>query len=114
MEEAKALQKLIEAGDLVRMVEDLLKPGVLEKLSASSLSGVRITLKSVREGIILSHDALASDLVVRAKTGAESVNIEQAAYLSTESDSGLSLSGSQSGQLTRGDLRAALEKVVDR
>lgn len=59
MEQNQALYKLLEAAALAGMIEDLASPGSLEKLSPTSISGLRITLRSIRDTILASHAALS-------------------------------------------------------
>lgn len=61
MDHSAALHKLMEAAALVGMVEELANPGTFERLSPSSLSGLRITLRTIRESIVASHDALTGE-----------------------------------------------------
>lgn len=61
MDHSAALHKLMEAAALVGMVEELANPGTFERLSPSSLSGLRITLRNIRESIVASHDALTEE-----------------------------------------------------
>jgi hypothetical protein len=68
MVQREALKTLLEAADLISMVEDLFAPGVAEKLSAGSVSGMRLTLRGVRNAILEGHDILAADLVMKSKS----------------------------------------------
>lgn len=72
----KALVRLLESADLVRMLEDLLSPASYSKLSGAVLSGVRVTLRNVREGILASHDSLAGEMArqLRALPDSRSVS----------------------------------------
>ena len=60
MDRNQALSQLKEAADLIGMIEDLTHPTAVERLSAASLSGLRITLKRVKESIISTHNLLAT------------------------------------------------------
>lgn len=120
MDQSKALNRLIEAADLVGMIEDLTDPGRIESLSAASLSGLRITLRGVRDTILSSHGALASDLVSRAKSSTMS-QISENRQRSTQLSQRVAKESmptpqksesSAAPQITRKDLRAALEKAV--
>jgi|GEM_PF-5602525 len=123
MEESKALNRLIEAQDLVGMIEDLLSPATLERLSSSSWSGVRITLKNIKEIIQSSHSALAADLVHRSRALVGSGN---GAVVSSPGESqarpenhppGFTMSATNEPpriQMTRKDLKASLEKLIER
>ncbi|MCO6429933.1 MAG: hypothetical protein J5J00_03665 [Deltaproteobacteria bacterium] len=71
MEQSQALHKLLESADLIKMVEDLTNAGAYDKLSASGLAGIRITLRSIRENILASHDLLAGNLVQQSRLSME-------------------------------------------
>lgn len=127
MEESKALHRLIEAADLVGMVEDLLNPNTADKLSASAWSGLRITLRNIRESIQTSHSALAADLVQRSRASLGGSNgngivdtAEQATHFSMKAEAkSLSaqapvMTDGNKIQMTRRDLKASLEKFIDR
>lgn len=137
MEESKALHRLGEAGDLVGMIEDLLNPSVVSRLSPAAWSGIRITLRSAREAINTSQSALASEFVSRARqngANAAALNSSNAPSMEQPVSSvgaapqslprgsnpaaapvfGSGISDLQRGQLTRKDLRASLEKIIER
>jgi hypothetical protein len=57
--ENDALQKLLEAVDLLGMVDDLTNPANFERISGSSLAGIRITLKHVRQLVLETRKELA-------------------------------------------------------
>jgi hypothetical protein len=78
MEESKALHRLVEAQDLVGMIETMLSPEMADKLSPSAWSGLRITLRSVREMIGTSHAAMANDFVSRSKSAFATTSSSQA------------------------------------
>lgn len=59
MDENNALQRLLEAADLIKMIEELTGPTDLHKLPAGTMAGLRITLKNVREAIVTSHQHLS-------------------------------------------------------
>jgi hypothetical protein len=67
MEESKAIHRLVEAQDLVGMVEDMLSADMLERLSPSAWSGIRITLRNIKDAIGTSHAVMANELVQRAR-----------------------------------------------
>lgn len=129
MEESKALQKLIEAADLVGMVEDLLSPASSERLSASAWSGLRITLRNVKDTIQGAHSKLAADLVQRSRSAIASGNgagipagtqesLPSEAAARTESRPvNFQISTAADApriQMTRKDLKASLEKFIER
>jgi hypothetical protein len=103
MEESKALNRIMEAADLAAMVEEMTSPATLEKLSATSLSGIRITLKNIRELLVASHDVLAADFMTRARSAApRQPGMAERIETATASP------------IVRRDLRASLEKVIER
>ena len=76
MEESKALSKLNDATDLLILLEELLNPVSIERISSASWSGVRLTLKNARQILQESQISLSTDFVSRARTSqsAEAVN----------------------------------------
>lgn len=66
MEESKALEGLLDAADLVAMVENLTRLGNADPLAPSTMAGVRITLRTIREMVLKSHDSLSREMVGRA------------------------------------------------
>ena len=105
MQQRKALQGLKEAADLVKMVEDLCAPDTIETLSPASIAGMRITLQTVRKGILESYDSLTSRLVERTATGGNQ----------SESNRGASIHQVEkevtTQRPTREELRASLERL---
>lgn len=87
METVKNLHKLLEIADLAGMVEDLMNPTTMSTLSPASWSGMRITLRNIKESILTAHDKLASDMVARSRE--ESVG---ASIATTSTDSALAKS----------------------
>jgi hypothetical protein len=129
MEESKAIHRLVEAQDLVGMVEDMLAADMVERLSPSAWSGIRITLRNIRESIGASHAAMATNLVQRAKTAApQPSRVAEDAPVATEHASASSgpmvVRASATPKstddirinppLSRRDLKASLERLVDR
>jgi hypothetical protein len=133
MEESKALHRLLEASDLVGMVEDLLNPATAEKLTGPAWSGMRITLRNVRDIIQNSHSIMAGELIQRSKAGLSNSNgtaVVSAPASETARNNGEMIVksetrtiGGSSAMLTdsqrmqvanRRDLKASLEKFIDR
>ena len=125
MEQSAALNRLLEATDLVGLIEDLLNASN-GKLSPTAMSGLKITLRNIREGVLASHDVLAQEMVSRAKahvaTGAVAPTTPAAqgdrTVFGSIKDSPISQRGpvlteSDKTRYTRHDLRASLEKVID-
>lgn len=96
MDQSRALRQLMEAADLVFMLEELTANG--KQLSASSISGLRLTLRGVREALVRSHDALAAGTVSRARS-------EGAMPSASKPKSDI--------QFTRKDLRTTVEQYVE-
>lgn len=67
MEESRALSKLNEAADLLLLLEDVLNPSSVERLSQGSWSGLRITLKNARSMLQESQVSLSKEFVSRAR-----------------------------------------------
>ena len=76
MEHKKALIKLSESADLLRMLEDLTNPALNVQLSPAAFGGLRITLRNVRDTILNSHDVLSVPEPVRQDIARQ----EQARY----------------------------------
>lgn len=138
MDQSTALHRLLEAADLIKMVEDLTAAGTFEKLAPSSLSGVRITLRQVKDNILASHDTLAGGLVARARnqqiesqaanntaTPATTNSAANQAASPAETKSDLTSVKSEDGKssvladpdrlpIRRRDLRSSLEQLVER
>ena len=105
MEQSKALQSLLESADLMKMLEDIIASGTIDRLSPSSLSGMRLTLKSVREQVLSSHDSLASEMISRSKASSNGQ--------STASGVEVEKTKPAEASFTRRDLRATIEQVRD-
>lgn len=128
MEQSKALHQLIESADLISMVETITNSASSESVPSKALPGIKIILRTVREAILSSHDALAGDYVSRARVQAAGQAGNSAAATATlvveklnaaEGETGRVFSsvpaGDQSGiKMQRKDLRAALEKFIER
>lgn len=111
MDQGTALQKLMEAAALVGMVEELANPSTLERLSATSISGLRITLRSIRESIISSHAALSSDSP--RSFGSPNLSDEIRKEVSSSVKGELSSVSRAMLAERRRDLRSALEMAMD-
>ena len=118
MEQAKALQGLLDAADLTKMVEEMTRPGSLEALSTSALAGLRLTLSHIRGQILLSHDALAAQWVQDSRRG-EPASIELEETVSQEGMNGKPsinntiLSSGGAPRVNRQTLRASLERMIE-
>ncbi len=111
MDQSKALRGLLDASDLVAMIEDLLGPQSLERLSPASLSGVRLTLRNLREGILQSHDTLAGDIMQRGRPRTDTTLSPQVTIATTSTSSS---TDSSVTPVRRRDLRSTLDRAPDR
>ncbi len=105
MEQSKTLNRLAESADLVKMVEDLLATDRIDRVQ-SILSGIKVTLRNVRETILDTHDAFARDVIARAKLENQNGVAMRSARL-TEADS----NEATRNPIIKRDLRTTLEKV---
>jgi len=71
MDRSKALNTLLEAAELTKMIEELMSPHNADRL-AHTFTGMRVTLRSIRERIVAGHEMLAREMVsgARARTDA--------------------------------------------
>lgn len=60
MDNKKALSKVAESCELLRMLEDLTNPALQNQLSQNAYGGIRITLRNVREVLVECHRVLSS------------------------------------------------------
>ena len=104
MEQTKALQGLLEAADLTKMVEEISRPGSLEELSTSALAGLRLTLAHIRSQILTSHDVLASRLIQDTPRRGDAADVSAG---TTEAP----VNGPP--RLSRQNLRASLERIIE-
>ena len=118
MDESKALKKLMDAVDLISMLEELTTPGTVERLNGGSLSGLRLTLRSIRESVLSGHDVLAGEFVERSKASASfrevPMSLPVAASSSNPPVAAPSVSAERSnGPIVRKDLRTSLERFAE-
>ena len=112
MEESKALSRLGEAADLLILLEDILNPSSMERLSPSAWSGLRLTLKNARSMLQESQTSLSKDFVARAR--GNSTGFEQSAKPQTHISEITQTDPEQAKALiTRRDLKASLEKFIE-
>ncbi|WKZ56483.1 MAG: hypothetical protein QY326_07060 [Bdellovibrionota bacterium] len=115
MDQSRALNKLNESADLIQMIESLLDPGVIQHMSPSTISGMRITLRNIRESVMASHNTLASNFVARnraTEATPQAVAAPTAQTAGAESPITKTVSAPTAAELKRRDLRASLEKIV--
>jgi hypothetical protein len=120
MDQSKALQRLTESADLVGMVEELVRASQGDKLSPATFSGMRITLRNIREAILTSHDVLAGQFISRTRGRSEvpglsnSINQPQPDPAIESDQVGNPVIGDPSRLgIRRQSLRASLEKVSE-
>ena len=114
MEETKALNRISESADLIRMLEELLDLNQPEKFAAVS-PGFKITLKNVREAILESHDMLARSFLSQAR---QDRDLKPAATASANRSlaqnlaQGAEMAARPANSTIKRDLRDALEKSL--
>jgi len=127
MERTKALAALQDAADLCKMVEEMMAPGMAERLP-STQAGIRVAVRNVRESIVTARDSLARDLVAAARAaraesiGTASATVEEDAELrkpeviapAQKPISHEALFSSGTRVLGRNDLRSTVEKLVEK
>lgn len=96
MEQTNSLKTLLDTADLISMLEELITNSS-GRLSTSALSGMKISLKTAKENILQSHDAIAQGLVKQSTqvTQQPSQAAPQMAF-------------------QRKDLRASLEQMIEK
>ena len=124
MDQNNTLHKLLEAADLAKMVEELIAPGNIERLSPASLSGVRVTLRSLRETMLSCHDLMAGDLVARARGRFDNANsqpipssVDAAQNAQSRAESPAIVrppAGAEQPRMIKKDLRSSLSQMVER
>lgn len=121
MDQSTALHKLLEAADLIGMLEDLTNTSG-GKIGPSSIAGMRITLRGLRDTLLQSHDSLAHEVVGRAQARMAQQNHAVAPVATTlavqssesrEMTPSVSMSDMNRVQFTKKDLRASLEKIIE-
>ena len=118
MDQSTALRELLEAADLLGMIEELTASTSVEKLTPSSTAGLKITLRNVRQTLVRSHDVLAREFVAQARARTQKPSTEQSGSKAGENRSGRSsamqaLAETQRPPIQRNDLRSAMEKRVE-
>lgn len=121
MEQNNALHKLLEIADLAKMIEDLVAPGNLERLAPASLSGIRVTLRTIRDSLLSCHDAMASEVQkprIRydAVTEVAAPAVESAPQLPPRLDSPAIVRppAIEQPRMIKKDLRASLGQIIER
>lgn len=111
--QSQALHDLVESADLVRMIEDLTSPSNIENISSASWSGMRITLRQIREIIARSHNVLAKDLIERSKGAVAASTQSSAGAQAASASGGADRSAAPQTNFTRRDLKASIERYVE-
>lgn len=135
MEQSKAINQLGEAADLLAMLESLYTSTAAGQNNSATSAGFRITLRNVREAVLNAHDTLAAGLIAKAKQEVESAGLssggaeampaaQQPQAVSSMPVQQQSASDSATARqysanelnirMQRRDLRATLEKFVER
>lgn len=97
--ETNSLKNLLDTADLIAMLEELITNSS-GRLSASALSGMKISLRTAKESILQSHDSLAQGFVKQTST-----NIPTAAAQAP---------ATAQAPFQRKDLRASLEQMIEK
>jgi hypothetical protein len=125
MDQNTALHKLLESADLAKMLEELVAPGNLERLSPASLSGIRVTLRSLREAMLVCHDLLAGELVARPQARYDNNVLQQRGVTTEPTGVPLAARGdspsivrqalaNEQPKTIKKDLRSSLDQIVER
>lgn len=121
MEQSKALSRLLDAADLLAMIEDLTSGQNAGRLSPSVMSGLRLTIRNAREVILGSHDTLAASLVSKSRSASETLKESEPEVSKRNEPSPqtpVTLSPrsqiDSSQMIKRNDLRASLERIIER
>lgn len=119
MDQNLTTQKLLEAADLAKMVEELVSPGHLERLSPASLSGIRVTLRALRETMLTCHDAVAAEQLqrrVRPEAPATAAVAESEASTRPGETPAIVRppNGADQPRMVRKDLRSTLGQMIER
>lgn len=120
METSKALNELKEAADLIGMVEEMSNPAIMDRLNPTSLAGLRVTLRNIERSVRAAHDVLSGQMVAKARSEIQAAR--PAAGIATAQSTQARpatqpITRTQiitDNKLSREDLRASLEKFVDR
>lgn len=109
MDNTNHLKNLLEASDLLAMLEELIQNSG-GKLNPSTLSGLRLSIRNAKEIVLSSHDSIAQALLQRNKQDASSAAHATSQALSSGSQA-VSVQG-MAQQAQRKDLRSSLERII--
>ena len=110
MDRSRALHQLMESGNLVKMLEELVSSTQANRISSSSWSGLQISLRNIHSAIVSSYDVLAADVVKQAR---ESELNRQVIVESPKSTSHTTESTDPSIEKRKDELRKRLEQYID-
>lgn len=117
MDQTKALNAILESADLISMLEELANASA--RGGMTSIAGLRITLRNIREQLLASHDCLAPVVLSRETQNAEAaqrVVAPQNQTIITQRPGEVISRNGNSGEnqpFTRKDLRATIERVLE-
>lgn len=117
METSKALNELKEAADLIGMVKEMTNPAIMDRLNPTSVAGIRITLRNIERSIRASHDALSGQMVAKARAEINAARPVAEIATAQARPATQPITRTQiitDNKLSREDLRASLEKFVER
>lgn len=118
MDQNQTLRKLLEAADLAKMVEELVSPGHIERLSPAGLSGIRITLRALRETMLACHDVVATDQSNRSRPRADVPAVEGQGVAPNPGVENPAIvrqtNGADQPRMVRKDLRSTLGQMIER
>ena len=97
MEQTNSLKTLLDTADLISMLEELITNSS-GRLSTSALSGMKISLKTAKENILQSHDAIAQGVVKQSAQASQQSSQPAAPQMAFQ----------------RKDLRASLEQMIEK
>jgi len=104
MESTNNLKNLLEASDLLSMLEELIQNSG-GKLNPSTLSGLRLSIRNAKEMVLTSHDAIAQTLLQRSKQ-------DSASSVAQVTNQAIASGHAMSNQSQRKDLRSSLERII--
>ncbi len=120
MEQNTALHKLLEIADLAKMIEELVAPGNLERLAPASLSGIRVTLRSIRESLLSCHDSIKGEAGQRSairfnnQPEVTAAPAPEASAPRSESPAIVRPPVAEQPRMIQKDLRSSLGQIIER
>lgn len=117
MDQNLTLQKLREVADLAKMVEEIVAPGTLERLTPASLSGIRVTLRALRETVLACHNSVANEQAGRTRPRTEIVTASEVEDTVSPTEAPAIVrapNGIEQPRMVRKDLRSTLGQMIER